>query len=383
MNFIDTQVAFDAAMARVAAQPVVALDTEADSLHSYFDKVCLIQMSIPGEDMIIDPLRKFDLGKFGEILANRAITKILHGADYDLRILNRDFGFTIANLIDTMVCSQLLGYEAFGLAALLDRHFGFKVDKKHQRADWAMRPLPPDMLEYAATDTRHLIALAGRLRDELTALGRWEWAVEEFGRQEQIRFNEKDGDEEPFRRLKGLGALDRRSLAVVRALYDFRDGLAREADRPPFKIFGNDLIFEIARIKPTSTQEFNSIKGVSGYHRGRFGRDIVRLVNAAMAIPDEELPEKSESKTWLRDREMEARIDRMKKARDKIAKDLKVDASVLAPRHLLLSVAEAQPHEPADLDRVPVMRNWQKALLGQALIDALRGGMKAPQSKLF
>jgi ribonuclease D len=381
--FIDTQQDFDAAMDRVAAQPVVALDTEADSLHSYFDKVCLIQMSIPGEDMIIDPLCKFELTKFGEILANRSITKILHGADYDLRILDRDFGFTIANLIDTMICSQLLGYEAFGLAALLDRHFGFKVDKKHQRADWAMRPLPPDMLEYAATDTRHLIALAGRLRDELTALGRWEWAVEEFGRQEQIRFNEKDGDEEPFRRLKGLGALDRRSLAVVRALYDFRDGLAREADRPPFKIFGNDLIFELARVKPTSTQEFNSIKGVSGYHRGRFGKDIVRLVKEAMAIPDEELPEKSESKTWLRDREMETRIDRMKKARDKIAKDLKVDASVLAPRHVLVSVAEAQPQEPADLDRVPIMRNWQKALLGQALIDALRGGMKPPQSKLF
>jgi len=117
--FIDTQAEFDAAMARVAAQPVVSLDTEADSLHSYFDKVCLIQMSIPGEDLIIDPLSKIDLASFGEVLANRAITKILHGADYDLRILNRDFGYTIANLIDTMVCSQLLGYEAFGLAALL------------------------------------------------------------------------------------------------------------------------------------------------------------------------------------------------------------------------------------------------------------------------
>ena len=205
-------------MARVAAQPVVALDTEADSLHSYFDKVCLIQMSIPGEDLIIDPLCKI---RSGEVRRDprriASIVKILHGADYDLRILNRDFGFTIANLIDTMVCSQLLGYEAFGLAALLERHFGFKVDKKHQRADWAMRPLPPDMLDYAATDTRHLIALADRLRDELTALGRWEWAVEEFARLEQIRFNEKDADEEPFRRLKGLGALDRRSLAVVRA----------------------------------------------------------------------------------------------------------------------------------------------------------------------
>ena len=383
MIFIDNQRDFDDAMARVAAQPVVSVDTEADSLHSYFDKVCLIQMSTADEDLIIDPLRKFDLTKFGEILANRDITKILHGADYDLRILNRDFGFTIANLVDTMVCSQLLGYEAFGLAALLDRHFGFKVDKKHQRADWAMRPLPPDMLDYAATDTRHLVALADRLREELKALGRWEWAVEEFGRLEQIRFNEKDSDEEPFRRLKGLGALDRRSLAVVRALYDYRDGLAREADRPPFKIFSNDLIFEVAKIKPLATHDFNAIKGVSGYHRGRYGRDVVRLVKEALAIPDEELPEKSEAKTWLRDRELEARIDRMKKARDKIARDLKVDASVLAPRHILLTVAQTQPQEPSDLDQVSVMRNWQKALLGQALIDALRGGVKPPQSKLF
>jgi ribonuclease D len=381
--FIDNQKDFDAAMARVAAQPVIALDTEADSLHSYFDKVCLIQMSFPGEDLIIDPLCKIDLSKFGEILANREITKILHGADYDLRILNRDFGYTIANLVDTMVCSQLLGYEAFGLAALLDRHFGYKVDKKHQRADWAMRPLPADMLLYAATDTRHLIDLAARLRDELIALGRWEWAVEEFGRLEQIRFNEKDSDEEPFRRLKGLGALDRRSLAVVRALYDYRDGLAREADRPPFKIFSNDLIFEVAKVKPVTLQEFGVIKGVSGYHRGRYGRDIARMVEEALAIPEDQLPEKSESKTWLRDRELEARIDRMKKARDKIAKDLKVDASVLAPRHILLTVAQAQPQEPSDLDRVPMMRNWQKALLGQALIDALRGGAKPPQSKLF
>ncbi|HEV7425878.1 MAG TPA: ribonuclease D [Thermoanaerobaculia bacterium] len=383
MIWIDQQVPLDQALETVAAQSVVAVDTEADSLHSYFDKVCLIQISAGEEDLVIDPLAGVDLKRFGEMLADPKVTKLLHGGDYDLRILNRDFGFTIGNLIDTMVCSQLLGYEAFGLAALLDRHFGYKVDKKHQRADWAMRPLPADMLDYAATDTRHLIALADRLRDELTALGRWEWAVEEFARLEQIRFNEKDSDEEPFRRLKGLGTLDRRSLAVVRALYDYRDGLAREADRPPFKIFSNDLIFEVAKNKPVTPQEFGVIKGVSGYHRGRYSRDVVRLVQEALAIPEDELPEKGEAKTWLRDRELEARVDRMKKARDKIAKDLKVDASVLAPRHVLVTVAQAQPQEPGDLDRITSMRNWQKSLLGQALIDALRGGAKPPQAKLF
>src|SRR5512146_2676543 len=154
MIWIDKQPPLDDALARAAAQPVVAIDTEADSLHSYFDKVCLIQMSAGSDDLVIDPLARVDLQAFGRILADPGITKIFHGGDYDLRILNRDFGFTISNFVDTMVCAQLLGYEAFGLAALLDRHFGVKVNKAHQRADWAMRPLPPDMLDYAAMDTR-------------------------------------------------------------------------------------------------------------------------------------------------------------------------------------------------------------------------------------
>src|SRR5436853_29517 len=252
MIFIDQQEPFTRAMQRAAAQAVVAVDTEADSLHSYFDKVCLIQMSIAGEDLIIDPLKKLDLAPFGALLADVGVRKVLHGADYDLRILNRDFGYSITNLVDTSVCAQLLGYEAIGLAALLERHFGLKLDKSHQRADWAQRPLPRNMLEYAATDTRYLIALADKLRAELEALGRWEWALEEFARLEAVRF-EKEEVEEPFRRLKSLGGLDRRALGIVRGLYALRDALARKADRPPFKIFSNDIILESARVKPNAT----------------------------------------------------------------------------------------------------------------------------------
>src|ERR1044071_7233666 len=355
MIWIDQQRPLDLALDRVAANRVVAVDTEADSLHSYFDKVCLIQISIPGEDFVVDPLRKLDLARFGDVLANRDITKILHGADYDLRILNRDFGFTPANLIDTMICAQLLGYEAIGLAALLERHFGLQLDKSHQRADWAQRPLPRDMLEYASTDTRHLAGLADKLRAELEALGRWEWAVEEFARLEMIRWTERE-EEEPFRRLKGIGGLDRRTLAVVRALYDFRDRLARTADRPPFKIFGNDLILDAAKTKPQKDTDLAKVKALSPGHRHRFGRDIVRLVREAMALPEEQLPERGESKAWLR---------------DKYAAELKVDGSVVAPRHVLAAVAALRPKSVADLDAVPAMRNWQKRLLGSDLVSAL------------
>ncbi len=371
MKWIAKQDSFDAAMALAAAQPVIAVDTEADSLHSYFDKVCLIQITAGGEDYVIDPLAKIDLAKFGEVLANAAIRKIFHGGDYDMRILNRDFGFVTANLVDTMICAQLLGYEAFGLAALLDRHFGVKLNKAHQRADWAMRPLPPDMLDYAAMDTRHLVRLYEVLRAELEAKGRWEWALEEFSRLEAIRYRESDDDGEPFRRLKGIGSLDRRTLAIIRNLYDWRDHLARKADRPPFKIIGNDAIIDTAKAKAASIAELSAVKAVSQYHLRRFGHEIVAEVRSALELPESELPEKPESRPFFRDKALEARIDKLKKVRDQVAKDLGIDISVVAPRHILAAIATLEPKGVEALDQIPAMREWQKKLLGEQLVKAL------------
>jgi ribonuclease D len=372
MIWIDQQELLDQSLARVAAQPQVAIDTEADSLHSYFDKVCLIQISLPEEDLIVDPLVRVDLTKFGEILADPGITKVFHGGDYDLRILHRDFGFTVHNLIDTSICAQLLGYEGLGLAALLDRHFGLKVNKTHQRADWSMRPLTADMLTYAALDTHHLLELAAKLREELTALGRWEWALEEFSRLESVRYRESDDEAEAWRKVKNIGNLDRRSLAVVRELYNWRDALARKADRPPFKILGNDTIVEIAKEKPVTPRDLGNLRSVSRYHSDRHGRDLAALVRKAMEIPDAELPERGEPKAWIRDKQLESRINRLKEVRDRHARELKIDPSVLAARHILAAVATA-----GTLD-VPNMREWQKQVMGEALLEALR-----PEAKLF
>ncbi|HYM60998.1 MAG TPA: ribonuclease D [Thermoanaerobaculia bacterium] len=383
MIWIDSIPAFDAMIDRLAAQSIIAVDTEADSLHSYFDKVCLIQISGDGEDHVVDPLTKIDLKRFGEVLASPSVTKVLHGGDYDLRILNRDFGFTVANLIDTMICAQLLGYEAFGLAALLDRHFGLKLNKSHQRADWSMRPLPPDMLDYAATDTHHLIALAEILREQLEALGRWPWAMEEFSRLECVRFREADEEVEAFRRLKGLGSLDRRSLAIVKELHGWRDGLARAADRPPFKIIGNDAILEIARERPESRDDLAKIKAVSRYHFARYGSEIMTLVQRALALPEDALPEKSDARPWMRDKVLEARIEKLKKVRDRIAGELKIDGSLVAPRHVLTAIATIEPAEVAQLDQIPAMREWQKRVAGEPLVAALRKQQQPVNRKLF
>jgi len=369
LNWIDTQRALDEAMPRVAAQAAVAVDTEADSLHSYFDKVCLIQISIPSEDLIVDPLAKLDLSAFGALLGNESITKVLHGGDYDLRILNRDFGFTATNVIDTMICAQLLGYEAIGLAALLERYFALTVDKSHQRADWAQRPLPRVMLEYASSDTRHLVELARQMRQELMVLGRWEWAREEFARLEAVRFTEKENDGEGFRRLKGIAAFDRRSLAVVRALYDWREEMARAADRPPFKIFSNEIIVEVARAKSSTAEGLAKIKAFPATLQRRYGREMLHRVREALALPEADLPEKGEARPWNRDKAVEALVARLKTIRDKKAKELKLDPGVLAPRHVLTALATTR-----DLDQVPAMREWQKRVLGDELMGVLSPG---------
>lgn len=372
MKWIDRQDVLERELTAVGAQPQIAVDTEADSLHSYFDKVCLIQISAGDDDLIIDPLARVDLAPFGAILADPGTLKVFHGGDYDLRILNRDFGFTVANLIDTSVCAQLLGYEGIGLAALLDRHFGVKLNKAHQRADWSKRPLPADMLEYAATDTHYLIPLAAKLRDELLALGRWEWAVEEFARLETVRYREIDADAEPWRKVKNLGGLDRRSLAIVRDLYAWRDQLARKADRPPFKVIGNDALTDIAKTRPATVRELAQIKSVSRYHADRYGRDLVGIVARALEIPEEELPERNPAKAWIRDKALEAKIERLKKVRDRFAKELRVDPVILGARQVLTAVATT-----GTID-VPAMREWQKRLIGDALLAALE-----PEKKLF
>lgn len=372
MIWIDTQPGLDQMMKTVNRSAVVAIDTEADSLHSYFDKVCLVQLSVPGSDFLVDPLAKLDLEPLGSLLANPSKLKVLHGADYDLRILQRDFGFRISNLIDTMVAAQLAGYDSVGLAALLRKHFNVEVDKSHQRADWAKRPLPPQMLKYAALDTHHLIELAEIMKAELVALNRWDWALEEFARMETIRFRDTDDDPEPWRKLKGLAKLDRRGMAITARLHQWRDTVARELDRPPFKVLGNETILEIATARPRSPDELSKIKGVSSFHLSRWGRKMLALVEEALAIPEEALPAPNAPKAWLRDRNLERRIDKLRKVRDDVARDLRIDPAILAPKHLLTAVASLNLEGPDGLRTIPTMRNWQRQVVGPRLLEALR-----------
>lgn len=372
MHWIATAKEMGPVCERIRETGVIGVDTEADSLHSYFDKVCLIQITADGEDYLIDPLARFDLAELGAILADPSIRKILHGADYDIRILQRDFGFNIAAIEDTMVCAQLLGYPSIGLAALLERHFGLVVDKRHQRADWAMRPLTPSMLDYATLDTRHLVELVARVRAELETKGRWEWATQEFARLETIRFEESGVDDESYRKIKGSNRLAPRALAALQRLHRWRDGLAREMDRPPFRVLPNETLLGIAVELPRDRDALMSIRGATSPHATRRVAELLHLVDEVRRLPEADLPSRTEAQSWVRDKELDRRVDKMKKVRDSIAEQLGIQASLLAPRHVLATIAALENPDVAALAQIDTLRDWQREVAGQAFIDALR-----------
>src|SRR5689334_16535370 len=227
----------------------IAIDTEGASFHRFLDRIYLLQLSTRDRSAIIDPLPIGVPNELGKLLEDSAVEIVFHDADYDLRLLRQDYGWHVRNIFDTRVAAQLLGIRAFGLAALLEKYFGVKLDKKHQRADWSMRPLTPDMLDYAAQDTMYLPALRDELKKELEAKGRWGWAQEEFTRLEATRWD-PDDEATAFLKMKGARDLNRRELAVLRELVNWRNQVAAEQDRATFRVLGNEPLFEIAKTQP-------------------------------------------------------------------------------------------------------------------------------------
>ena len=222
----------------------IALDTEADSLHSYFEKLCLIQISTQHENLLVDPLAGFSLQPLYEVLARKRL--VLHGADYDLRMLHRAGQFAPMDIFDTMIAARLCGYQELGLAALVARHFGVKLSKASQKANWALRPLSSQMIEYAVNDTKYLLPLAEILEAELLRLNRWEWFSESCDRMIASAGEPRGRDEGKAWRIPGTAALSPRAQSVLRVLWHWRDVEARSWDRPPFHVMSNDDIVRIA-----------------------------------------------------------------------------------------------------------------------------------------
>jgi ribonuclease D len=383
--YLDTVPAVEQFANGIAGVTELALDTEGASFHRFVDRIYLLQLSTRDKHAVIDPIPIGTPSGLGRLLEDPAVEVVFHDADYDLRLLEQDYGWKIKHIFDTRIAAQLLGYTAFGLAALLERFFGVKLDKKHQRADWSMRPLTADMLDYAAQDTRYLLELKDRMSAALDIAGRMGWAREEFALLEGTRW----ADEDPalsFLKLKGARDLTRRELAVLRELVPWREGVARQMDRATFRVLGNEQLLDIARTQPQARDALAKIKGMPRGILEQRGGELLDAVRRALAVPEAELPKFPKATRWDRDPEFDTRVSALKTARDEAAKRLALDPGVLCSRDRMEAVARRNPATLEELMEVTELRRWQAGELGEAFVKALEphrksgGEKKAPRA---
>ncbi|MCE1226706.1 MAG: ribonuclease D [Geobacteraceae bacterium] len=360
--------------AELSNEAALALDLEADSMHHYREKVCLLQLSNRHENWLIDPLQVTDLTPLGALLTRPELLTVLHGGDYDIRSLHRDFGIVVNRMFDTMVAAQFTGATEFGLAALLREHFSIELDKRFQKADWSKRPLTSEMANYAAHDTAHLLELADRLHERLEQLGRRAWVAEECALLVGNRVTEK-GNGPLFLNCKGAGKLRPRNLAVLEVLLQFRDQQARETDRPAFKVIPAEALLKIAETLPAAVRDMNGIAGLTPRLLGRYGEQLLAAVQEGLAVAEADLPRfprgRGEPNPGIK-----ARITRLKQWREGISSRMELASGLLAPNWLLERIAEQQPMTLEQLQAIPGIRRWQVGLWGTEMVETLAKEMQ-------
>jgi ribonuclease D len=372
-RFVRNNEEFGALMRRVKRDPLVAMDTEAASFHRHVDRIYLIQLSSHTETAVIDPLTVTDVSSLGQLLSDPAVEVVFHDADYDLRILDRDYGFHARNLFDTRIAAHLLGEPAVGLAALLEKHLGVTLDKKYQRADWSRRPLPVEMLEYAATDTCYLLALRERLRADLETLGRLSWAAEEFRRLEGVRWTPVETNGDAYLRIKGARTLNRRGLAILRELIPWREAIAADLDRASFRVVANEALLAMSSAPPRSSDDLTKVRGLSPRLVTERGASLLAVIERGLAVPEKDLPRFPRSERRVADPAFDLAVERLKRARNEMAERLHLEPGVLCPKGTLEAVARARPRKATVLGDIPELRKWQATLLGERFLEALAG----------
>jgi ribonuclease D len=366
----DTEAPIDPQVELIAdgSNEPVALDTEADSFHHYYEKVCLIQLAVGDRVFLVDPLSppaRLNLAPLISRLSARLL--LLHGADYDLRLLRRTFGFHASSIFDTMIAAQLVGESEIGLAALLSRRLSVTLDKTNQRADWSERPISRDRIAYAAGDVLHLSRLVEGLRDDLVSRGRHEWHAEECARLVVSPFTAKESDPETEWRLKGSNALSSRERAFLRALWLAREERAREIDRPPFRVLTNERLLAAARLAGGGEMDLTKLFPSSRPLPSLVVSKLRQALEAARAIPASEWPGPRRGERTETDPALEKAIDALKLRRDASARTLGLDPGILASRSVLALAARAvlrnETKDPGRIAEETGISRWRAELL--------------------
>jgi ribonuclease D len=330
----------------LASQPRVAVDTESNSLHAFREQVCLLQFSSAGIDYLVDPLVLKDLSLLAPIFSNPNIEKVFHAAEYDLICLRRDFDFSFANLFDTMHAARVLGYPAVGLDKLLGDKFGIKMDKRHQKADWGMRPLTKEQIHYARLDTHYLFDLRNVLEEELKEKERLHFAREDFQRACRLDESKPRSNGASWERFSGRKDLSLRELTIVAALCKWRDREAERLDRPPYKVMMDDVLILLAKNPPEVKVDL-SAAGLSEKQIRLWGDMVLSAIRHGEVSP---LVERKQSER--KDDAVLRRLEKLKVWRKKIGMDMNVESDIILPKPYLAALSENPPKNMMELEQL-------------------------------
>ncbi len=349
----------------------IAVDLEADSMFHFQEKVCLLQIASTQATYVVDPLELDDLEPLKPLMADKRISKVLHGADYDIRSLYRDFGIRIRNLFDTELASRFLGIRESGLEAVLKSRFDVRLDKKYQRKDWSRRPLPGEMMDYAAGDVAHLLPLAREIQQELKAKRRLGWVREECEILSGVRPPE-DNAAPLFLSFRGAGRLKPKQLAVLEELLQLRRRLARERDRPLFKVFSNKSMLTLALAAPTTLKQLEAAGPLSKRQMSMHGTALLKAVAKGLALDPQQRPVYPRQRAPRLPAGVPDRVTALKAWRDRKAAALDLDPGLVLNKTLIQAIAVAQPRNQKDLGAIADIRRWRRQAFGAELVRLMK-----------
>ncbi len=371
-RWIRTPEEIDALAASLEGAATVAIDTEADSLHHYPGKLCLVQVaSDRGHAHLIDPLALPTLAALRPLCADPATVKVLHAAENDMAYLKRLYGFSFVSLFDTALAARFLGVAALSLDGLLTQFLGLTPVKSRQKDDWSRRPLSAEQETYALNDVLHLGDLRARLLEELDAKGRVGWVEEECAALAASSPPEKVVDPDAYLRLKGAKDLDPRGWAVLRELYQMREAMALRLDRPPFMIVGNESLVALAAKRPKSADEILAVPGCSQSVVRRAGAAILEAVARGESLGADALPVRRPAPRPAISAAVRRRADALRAWRTKAAQEIGLDPGVLFPQRVIDRLAADPPRDLVGLEQVEGVRRWRVKLFGDDLLRVL------------
>lgn len=363
-------------------RPLLALDTESDSLYSYYPKVCLIQITTFAEpastdpnaviDFLVDPLRLRRLDELGALLDDPDLEIIMHAAENDILMLQRDFAFTFHNIFDTQLAARILGWPKVGLASLLEEHFGLISDKRMQRTNWGKRPLTPQQISYAQMDTHYLPALRALQIAELRSASRLEEAEDAFALLAQLDYRERPNHERTVWSMRDVRKVPNEDLGILEALWEWREHEAQQQNRPPFKIAGDSVLARLAAARPGSLNALKQSNIFSTQQVDRYGTAVIDVVRAGMERPAPTPPAPTHRPESMLNGKVQRRFEALRNWRTKKAKERGVNADIVFTNSTLMEIAQRAPHSVDELTQIPEIGPWKAKTYGPEIFPILQ-----------